>query len=80
MILKFRDIRRYMAEFASPVSICLHETGDYENYAEIGQVTEKYDDMYLYGIGSYADNFDFYGEIKWMNAVEIRVSKTPRFE
>lgn len=80
MTLKFGDIRRYVAKYASPVSICIHETGDYENFIEIGLVPEKYDDMYLYGIGSYADMFDFYGERKWMNAVEIMVSETPRFD
>lgn len=28
---------------------------------------------------AYADYFDFSGERRWMNAIEIVVSKTPRF-
>ena len=78
MTLKFKDIKPYIAKFASPVSINIHGKGDYKNYIQINQVPEEYDEMYLYGIGSYEDYFDFSGERRWMNAIEIVVSKTPR--
>ena len=79
MTIRFKDIRKYIAICASPVSIAIKETGDYENFTEIGLIPEKYDEMYLYGIGSYEDYFDFCGEQKWMSAIEIVVSQTPRF-
>ena len=79
MTLKFKDIRNYIAKCASPVSIAIKESGAYENFIEIGLVPEKYDDMYLYGIGSYEDFFDLCGEMKFMSAIEIVLSQTPRF-
>lgn len=79
MTLKFKDIRSYIAKCASPVSVAIKETGAYENFIEIGLVPEKYDDMYLYGIGAYEDFFDFCGEMKNMSAIEIVVSQNSRF-
>ncbi len=80
MTLKFKDIRNYMAKHASPVSINMIDTGNYENYIEISLVPEEYNELYLYGIGSYEDYFDLLGEQTWMNAVEIVLSKNPRFD
>ncbi|MBE6901164.1 MAG: hypothetical protein E7478_01685 [Ruminococcaceae bacterium] len=79
MTIKFKDIRNYIAKCSSPVSILIKETAAYENYIEIGLVPEKYDDMYLYGIGAYEDLFDLCGEMRTMSAVEIVVSQKPRF-
>lgn len=79
MTLKFKDIRNYIAKCASPISILNKETQAYENYIDIGLVPEKYDDMYLYGIGAYEDFFDFCGETRYMNAIEIVLSNIPRF-
>ena len=79
MTLKFKDIRNYIAKCASPVSILIKEIQAYENFTEIELVPEKYDDMYLYGIGPYEDLFDLCGEMKFMSAIEIVVSQTPRF-
>jgi len=80
MVLKFKDIRPYMAKVASPISINIHETGNYENYLRIDMVPEKYDEMYLYGIGAYEDYFDFLGNTEYMNAIEIVLSDAPRFQ
>lgn len=77
--LKFKDIRKYIARCASPVSVSDKENGAYENFIEIGLVPEKYDNMYLYGIGSYEDYFDLCGEKKYMSAIEIVVSHSPPF-
>ena len=76
MTLKFKDIRNYIAKCASPVSILIKETQAYENFTEIGLVPDKYDDMYLYGIGTYEDFFDLCGVIKYMNAIEIVLLRT----
>ena len=32
-------------------SVCMQETGDYENYRFLSDVPEEYDSMYIYGIG-----------------------------
>jgi len=57
----------------------MRKSGSYKDFVRIEQVPEEYDEMYLYGIDSYEDYFDFLGEKKWMNDIEIEVSKTPRF-
>ena len=46
--LKFKDIRKYIAVCAAPISVCMIETSHYENYWEIGDIPDnKYDDLYL---------------------------------
>lgn len=79
MPLKFKHIRKYLAVY-DQVSVCIHETGDYENFFEARSIPEKYDDMYLYGIGKYESLFiNHDGEEVWLSCTEIRLSYTPRF-
>lgn len=77
--LKFKDIKPYISKYASPFSLIMREKGSYRNFIRIEQVPEEYDELYLYGIGSWEDYFDFSGEKRWINAIEIELSKTPRF-
>ena len=80
--LKFKDIKKYIAVFAAPISVCMIETLDYENYWEIGDIPDnKYDDFYLYGIGQIQS--EFYNKClkkdDFCYCIEIMLSKTPRF-
>lgn len=81
--LKFKDVKRYIAVCAAPLSICMKETLDYENYWEIGDIPDgKYDELYLYGIGQIQS--EFYDrrrdEKLFCYCIEIVLSKTPRFK
>lgn len=81
--LKFKDIKKYIAVFAAPISVCMIETLDYENYWEIVDIPDnKYDDLYLYGIGQIQS--EFYNKClkkdDFCYCIEIMLSKTPRFK
>lgn len=81
--LKFKDIRKYIAVCAAPISVCMIETSHYENYWEIGDIPDnKYDDLYLYGIGQIQSEFyDRYTKKEdFCYCIEIVLSKTPRFK
>lgn len=80
MKTKFSDIRKYIAIY-DPVSICIYETGDFENYFEMRSVPEKYDNMFLYGIGKFESSFiNNKGEEVWCQCTEIVLSYNPRFK
>ena len=55
-MITFRDIRPYISKI-DRVSICNQDTLQYENYMFISDVPEKYDHMYLYGIGRIQSEF-----------------------
>ena len=48
--LKFKDIRPYISKI-DPLSICMKETLQYENYSCIDCVDESYDEKEVFGIG-----------------------------
>ena len=48
--LKFKDIKKYIS-MIDRVSICIWGTQIHEHYEWVSKVPEKYDDLYLYGIG-----------------------------
>lgn len=50
MNIKFKDLRKYISVI-DRVSICMRETLNYDNYRFIGNVPDKYNDYYVYGIG-----------------------------
>ena len=43
-------------------SVCMQETGDYENYRFLSDVPEEYDSLYIYGIGLIETEFYEHGE------------------
>lgn len=54
--LKFGNLRRYISVI-DRISICMHETLQYENYRLIREVPELYDDYYVYGVGMIESEF-----------------------
>lgn len=48
--MKFKEFRKYISRI-DRLSICIKETLNYETFMFISEVPEKYDEMYLYGIG-----------------------------
>lgn len=60
--LTFKEIRPLLSRSAR-VSICRQETSEYENYLFLAWVPEKYDDLYVYGIGLITGT-EFYGNEK----------------
>lgn len=42
-------------------SVCMQETGEYENYRFLSDVPEEYDSLYLYGIGLIETEFYEHG-------------------
>ena len=90
--MKFKDIRPYISNI-DRVSICDKDTLRYENYQFIADVPDKYDDMYLYGIGRIQSEFPAKeavdaaikqgvdpnsDEIVYAECIEIMLSDTPR--
>lgn len=54
--LKFGELRKYISVI-DRVSICRKETLAYDNYCYIKDVPEKYDGLYVYGIGRIQSEF-----------------------
>lgn len=59
-------------------SICMQETGDYENYRFLKDVPEDYDSLFIYGIGLIETEFDGSDGLEFLHAIEIVLSKEPR--
>lgn len=92
MDLTFGELRKYISVI-DRVSICKAEDLKYENYGFIQDVPDKYDKLYVYGIGRIEsefkiDEFTMPSEIKGREigydmflapCIEIMVSKAPRF-
>ena len=55
-MITFRELKPYISKI-DRVSICNQDTLQYENYMFISDVPEKYDHMYLYGIGRIQSEF-----------------------
>ena len=84
--MKFKELKNYIS-LIDPLSICLKETGDYENYKHVGLIPDLYDDYYVYGIGMIETEFpvsDFPYEansiekICFKTALEIMLSTEPK--
>ena len=56
MNLKFKKLKKYISVI-DRVSICMRETLRYENYRFLRDVPEKYDELYVYGIGMIDSEF-----------------------
>lgn len=54
--MKFKEFKKYVSKI-DRVSICIKETLHYENFMFISEVPDKYDELYLYGIGRIQSEF-----------------------
>lgn len=54
--LKFGELRKYLSRI-DRASICIRETGEYENYAYMKDAPESYDGLYVYGVGMIKSEF-----------------------
>ena len=82
MALKFKGIKRRISA-VDRISICMWETLEYKNYNRMSEVSDEYDDLYLYGIGiieSECNEPDASGDFKiaFRPQIEIMLSDTPR--
>ena len=57
MNLKFKELKKYISVL-DRVSICMRGTLRYENYRFLRDVPNKYDELYIYGIGMIDSEFD----------------------
>lgn len=65
MAIKFKEIKKYISR-TTRISIC-REEGFYDNYSLLSDIsTEKYDELYVYGVGMIDAEFpmDMYGVTK----------------
>lgn len=93
MNLTFGELRKYISVI-DRVSICMREDLRYENYRFVKQVPDRYDCLYVYGIGCIESEFeiDEYTapietegrelgtDMFFAQCIEIMVSKIPRDE
>lgn len=55
-MMRFGEFRKYVSKI-DRISICMHETLDYENYQFIEMVPDRYNEYYLYGVGIIESEF-----------------------
>lgn len=55
--LKFKQLKNYIS-VVDRISICNKETLNYENYRNIRQVPDLYDELYVCGIGIILSEFE----------------------
>lgn len=94
MDLKFKDFRRYLSVI-DRLSICERETLAYQNFANIREVPDTWDDCYVYGVGRIESEFvpeayeldsrELQGRALGnrsylLSCIEIMVSQKPRNE
>lgn len=86
--LRFREAKGLFSRI-DRISICIKDTATYENYITIGEVSDIYDDLYIYGIGMiesefYKDSMGIYtanrghGDLVFLPCIEIVLSKKPK--
>ena len=88
--IKFKELKPFISHLER-LSICMLETMQYENFIRIGDVPDKYNEYYVYGIGMI--DSEFYqiskyeysakykdGPLALLPCIEIVLSKTPRTE
>ena len=89
--LKFKELKKYISRI-DRLSVCMRETMQYENYRYLRMVPDRYDELYVYGIGIIDSEFQVKGEPNVVEAeeneigngefmgtcIEIMLSETPR--
>ncbi|HBC30273.1 MAG TPA: hypothetical protein DC024_03350 [Clostridiales bacterium] len=75
--ITFGDLRKYCSHL-DRVSICIHETGQYDNYRLIVNVPSTYDTYYLYGFGMFESEFVDDGFEGWDRSGSAFPSSTSR--
>lgn len=86
--MKFKDLKPYVSRI-DKLSICKYETMCYENFIRMRDVPDKYDDLYVYGVGMIES--EFYqiskyeysahrgdGDLVLLNCIEIVLSEKPK--
>lgn len=63
--IKFKDFKPFVARLER-LSICMKETMQYENFICLKDVPEKYDEYYVYGIGSIESEFYQISEYEYL--------------
>lgn len=93
MNMKFKELKPYISVI-DRISMCTRETLGYENYSNVSYIPEKYDDKYVYGVGTAEvefkiDQYTTKAEIEegsignnmiLAKCIEIMVSDVPRDE
>ena len=54
--ITFGTLRKYISRI-DRLSICMLETKEYSNYVFLKDVPDRYDDLYVYGIGMIESEF-----------------------
>ena len=54
--MTFGTLRKYISRI-DRLSICMLETKEYSNYVFLKDVPDRYDDLYVYGIGMIESEF-----------------------
>lgn len=86
-MIKLKDLKHYISN-TDRLSICIKETMDYKNFMCLRDVGNKYDELYVYGIGMIEsefyqiDKFEFStnrndGELTLLPCIEIVLSAKP---
>lgn len=89
--LKFKELKKYISRI-DRLSVCMRETMQYENYRYLRMVPDRYDELYVYGIGIIDSEFSVEGEPDVVEAegneigngefmtkcIEIMLSEIPR--
>lgn len=86
--IKFKELKPFISRLER-LSICMLKTMQYENFIRIGDVSNKYDEYYIYGIGMI--DSEFYkiskyeyssnrtdGPLVLLPCIEIVLSEKPR--
>lgn len=93
MNLKFKELKKYISVL-DRVSICMRETLRYENYRFLRDLPDKYDELYVYGIGMIDSEFeienpeymldvkekDICGKFYFAKCIEVVLAEKPRDE
>ena len=91
--IKFKDFKRYLS-VVDRLSIVRNETTEYENYHNISEVPDIYDELYVWGVGHIESDFTLENDpyailvedekkignnMYYGQCIEVRVSEQPRF-
>lgn len=93
MNLKFKELKKYISVL-DRVSFCMRETLRYENYRFLSDVPDKYDELFVYGIGMIESEFeienpeymfdvkekDIGGTFYFAKCIEVVLAEKPRNE
>ncbi|MDY3773567.1 MAG: hypothetical protein SO023_00460 [Eubacterium sp.] len=93
MNLKFKELKKYISSI-DRLSICIRDNLRYENYRYVREVPNKYDELFVYGIGIIESEFkikdpgdmvdiklqDRHASFYFTKCIEIILSEKPRDE